>query len=97
MREGGIRSGHLEQTYCHPEHSKPFGYLSGLPETAPDPDVPFNTKMISWTEFEAVVRKARFKSVNLSDMLLRVKVPRAIEYIHDKTLNTNSILEFVYG
>ena len=53
--------------------------------------------MISWTEFEAVVRKARFKSVNLSDMLLRVKVPRAIEHIQEKTLNTNSILEFVYG
>ena len=54
--------GHLEQTYGDPERSSPLGYLAGLPETAPDPDVPFNTKMISWKEFEAVVKKARCKS-----------------------------------
>ena len=54
--------GHLKRTYGDPDRSKPIGYLAGLPETAPEPEVPFNTKMISWKEFEAVVKKARSKS-----------------------------------
>ena len=53
---------HLEETYEDAQRDVPLGLLEGLPERAPEPTVAFNTRMITWKEHEAIIRKARSKS-----------------------------------
>ena len=53
---------HLQATYGDSERGKALGVLAGLPDFAPEPEVAFNMKPISWKEHQAVVEKARARS-----------------------------------
>eukprot|EP00116_Pleurobrachia_bachei_P012392 sb/3472654/ len=46
---------HLQTTYGDPERGKALGVLAGLPDFAPEPEVAFNMKPISWKEHQSVV------------------------------------------